>query len=49
MITISTFSMILIFKDKTVGYLILALSIVITLIVYFGHRMLWWPCEYCNL
>ena len=49
MIAISAFSMLLIFKDKTVGYLILALPITLTTIVYLGHRMLWWPCEYCNL
>ena len=49
MIAVAAFSMILIFKDRTVGYLILGLSVTITLIVHFGHRMLWWPCGYCSL
>ena len=48
-IALATISMILIFKDKTSGYLILILTIIVTLIIYFGHRMLWWPCEYCNI
>ena len=48
-IVLSTISMILIFKDKTSGYLMLILTIIVTLIIYFGHRMLWWPCEYCNM
>ncbi|QMU55222.1 MAG: hypothetical protein GKS07_10205 [Nitrosopumilus sp.] len=45
---ISTVSIILIFKDKQMGYVILALSILSTYIIMFGHRMLWWPCEYCK-
>ncbi len=48
-IILSTFSIILIFKDKTSGYLIFILTIIVTLIIYFGHRMLWWPCEYCSM
>lgn len=42
-------SIILIFKDKNIGYLIFALVIAITLLVYFGHLIGWWPCEYCDL
>ncbi len=48
-IIISNISIILIFKDKTIGYLILILSMVIAFIVYFGHLMLWWPCDYCGI
>ncbi len=46
---ISIVSIILIFKDKQIGYVLLALSILSTYIIIFGHRMLWWPCEYCRL
>ena len=50
MITVSTFSMLLVFKDKTARYRVLALSVTLAIIVYLGHRMLWWPCEtvICN-
>ena len=46
---ISIVSIILIFKDKQIGYVLLILSILSTYIITFGHRMLWWPCEYCRL
>jgi hypothetical protein len=49
MVIISSIGMVLIFKDKIIGYVIVALTMIITLMVYFGHRMLWWPCEYCSL
>ena len=45
----SILSIVLIFKDKQIGYVLLALSILSTYITIFGHRMLWWPCEYCRL
>ncbi len=45
---VSILSIVLIFKDKQIGYVILAISILSTYIVTFGHRMFWWPCEYCN-
>lgn len=48
MIIVSSIGIVLIFKDKIIGYVIVILPIVITLIIYFGHRMLWWPCEYCS-
>jgi preprotein translocase subunit SecY len=48
MIIVSSIGIVLIFKEKTIGYLIVILSILITLIIGFGHRMLWWPCEYCS-
>ncbi|QLH06779.1 hypothetical protein C5F50_06585 [Nitrosopumilus ureiphilus] len=48
-IIISIASMILIFKDKQIGFILLAISILSTYIIQFGHRMLWWPCEYCRL
>ena len=47
MMAVAAFSMILIFMDRAIGYLILGLSITITLVVYFGHHMFWWPCKYC--
>lgn len=46
---ISIVSIVLIFKDKQIGYVLLASSILSTYIIIFGHRMLWWPCEYCRL
>lgn len=46
---ISVVSVVLIFKDKKIGYVLLALSVLSTYIITLGHRMLWWPCEYCNL
>jgi len=46
---ISIVSIVLIFKDKQMGYVFLALSILSTYIIAFGHHMLWWPCEYCRL
>jgi len=48
-IVLSAVSLFLIFKDKQVGYILLAISILSTYIITFGHRMLWWPCEYCRL
>ena len=45
---VSILSIVLIFKDKQIGYVLLALSILSTYIITFGHRMLWWPCEYCR-
>ena len=41
---------ILIYKNQEKrGYVLLAVSILSTYITEFGHRMYWWPCEYCNL
>lgn len=48
-IILSVVSLFLIFKEKKVGYVLLTASILSTYIIQFGHRMLWWPCEYCNL
>lgn len=48
-IVLSVVSLFLIFKEKQVGYVLLAVSILSTYIITFGHRMLWWPCEYCRL
>ena len=48
-IVVSSMGIVLIFKDKNIGYLIISVTIVITLVIYFGHRMLWWPCEYCRM
>jgi hypothetical protein len=45
---ISILSIVLIFKDKQIGYVLLAISILSTHIITFGHRMFWWPCEYCS-
>ena len=47
-IIISIVSIVLIFKDKQIGYVLLAISILSTYIIAFGHRMFWWPCEYCS-
>ncbi len=46
---ISILSIVLIFKDKQIGYVLLTLSILSTYIIALGHRMFWWPCEYCGL
>jgi len=48
-IVLSVVSVFLIFKDKQIGYILLAISILSTYIIAFGHRMFWWPCEYCRL
>ena len=48
-IAASALSMIMIFRDRALGYLVLGLSVTVVLIVYFGHRIFWWPCEYCSL
>jgi hypothetical protein len=48
MIVISIVSIVLIFKDKQAGYAILGFTILITMIVYFGHHLLLWPCEHCS-
>jgi len=45
---ISILSIVLIFKDKRIGYVLLAISILSTYIVTLGHRMFRWPCEYCS-
>ncbi|MGH1568134.1 MAG: hypothetical protein ACRBBZ_02890 [Nitrosopumilus sp.] len=48
-IILSSVSLFLIFKEKQIGYVLLTVSVLSTYIIQFGHRMLWWPCEYCNL
>jgi hypothetical protein len=48
-IVLSVMSLLLIFKEKQIGYVLLTVSILSTYIIQFGHRMLWWPCEYCRL
>jgi len=40
-IVLSAVSLFLIFKDKQVGYILLAISILSTYIITFEHRMLW--------
>jgi len=45
---ISIASIVLIFKDKQIGYVLFAISILSAYIIAFGHRMFWWPCEYCS-
>jgi len=47
-IVLSVVSLFLIFKGKQIGYVLLAVSILSTYVIAFGHRMLWWPCEYCR-
>ncbi|WP_048115632.1 hypothetical protein [Nitrosopumilus adriaticus] len=48
-ILISIISVILIFKDKPIGFVLLAISVLSTYVIQFGHRMFLWPCEYCGL
>ena len=48
-IILSVVSLFLIFKEQKAGFVLLTVSILSTYIIQFGHRMLWWPCEYCNL
>lgn len=48
MIAASALSMVMILTGRALGYLVLGLSVTVTLIVYFGHHMLLWPCEYCG-
>lgn len=48
-IFVSSMGIVLILKDKNIGYLIVSVTILITLIIFFGHMMLWWPCPYCEL
>jgi hypothetical protein len=47
-IILSIVSLILIFKEKSIGYVLLTISILSTYIIQLGHRMLWWPCDYCS-
>jgi hypothetical protein len=48
-IVLSVMSLLLIFKEKQIGYVLLTVSILSTYIIQFGHRILWWPYEYCRL
>ena len=45
----SVISIILILKGKKHGYILLASLAVIELVVFYGHRFGFWPCEYCAL
>jgi len=45
----SVISIILILKGKKHGYILLASLTVIELVVFFGHRFGFWPCEYCAI
>ena len=47
-IVLSVVSLFLIFKGKQIGYVLLTVSILSTYVITLGHRMLWWPCEYCR-
>jgi hypothetical protein len=47
--TASVVAIVLIFKDKQIGFVLLGLSIASTYVIQFGHRIFWWPCEYCRL
>ncbi len=42
-------SIILILKGKKHGYILLASLSVITLVVFYGHRFGFWPCDYCAI
>ncbi len=45
---ISIVSIILIFKERKIGYVLLAATILSTYIIELGHWMLLWPCDYCS-
>ena len=48
-LAVSVASTCLIWMNRDVGYLLLGLVITVTLVVELGHRMMWWPCDYCSL
>ena len=48
-IVLSIISIVLIFKEKQIGYVLLTLSVLSTYIIAFGHRIFLWPCDYCSL
>jgi hypothetical protein len=48
-IIITIVSVILIIKNRKLGYVLLAISILSTVIIELGHLIHLWPCEYCNL
>lgn len=48
-IIISIVSVILIFKERKIGYILFAVTILSTYIIELGHWMLLWPCDYCRL
>lgn len=48
-IVLFVMALFIIFKEKQIGYVLLAVSILSAYIIQFGHRMLWWPCKYCRL
>ena len=43
----SAASMLMICRNCDAGYPLLGLTIAATLVMQFGHWMLWWPCDYC--
>ena len=45
----SVISIILILKGKKQGYILLVSLTVIELVVFYGHRFGFWPCEYCAM
>ena len=47
-IIISIVSIVLIFKERQIGYLLLALTILSTYIIQLGHRIFLWSCDYCS-
>jgi len=47
-IILSIVSLVLIFKEKSIGYVLLTVSILSTYIIQLGHQMLWWPCDYSS-
>lgn len=48
-IIISVVSIILIFKERKIGYILFAVTILSTYIIQLGHWMFWWPCDYCSI
>ena len=48
-IIISIVSVVLIFRERKIGYILFALTILSTYIIELGHWMLLWPCDYCTL
>jgi len=47
-IILSIVSIILIFKEHKIGYLLLAITILSTYIIQLGHRIFLWNCDYCS-
>ena len=42
-------SIVFIYKNNKIGYVLFTISLISTYVIEFGHRMGYWPCPYCEL